>query len=586
MSIVRVWAPHLEAITIETDAPDDAGGGPSVAAMRAIDGGWWEAPEALAADSHYRFVLGDDHFPDPRSPRQPDGPQGWSQLVDHSTFAWTDHDWTGFPLAAAVLYELHVGTFSPEGTFDGVIGRLDDLADLGVTAIEIMPVATFPGARGWGYDGVNLFAPQETYGGPDGLRRLVDACHARHIAVVLDVVYNHLGPVGNSLHAFGPYFTDQYHSPWGDAVNLDGPGSDEVRRFIIDNALQWVVDYHVDGLRLDAVHALHDESAVHILDELGDAVHAAGRRAARTVWVIAESDLNDPRLVRSNEAYGYGLDAAWSDDFHHALHVALTGEQEGYYADFSGVDDLAEALTDVYVFGGKFAPSRERTHGTGVGDMDRSRFVCFAQNHDQIGNRATGERLAHMVTTARAEIAAALLLTSPFVPMLFQGEEWAASAPFQYFTDVDDEEVGNAVREGRRAEFAAFGWKPEDVPDPQDSATWERSRLDWSERQDGDHARVLDWYRHLIALRAEHTDLRDGRAFATVVQHGAGDEWLVIERCAVSVVVNLGDERAIPIRPGATVLLTNGDAPTITASNDDAAITLRRDRVAILVHTL
>ncbi len=583
MSVVRVWAPNVEAI--ELDTPD--GRHPMVAADDAPGkAGWWESTNDLGPDALYRFAVGEHTFADPRSPRQPGGPEGWSQTVDHSVFEWTDEDWSGFPLASAVVYELHVGTFSPEGTFDGVIGNLDELVDLGVTAIEIMPVATFPGERGWGYDGVNLYAPQETYGGPDGLRRLVDACHSRRVAVVLDVVYNHLGPVGNSLREFGPYFTSAHHSRWGDAVNLDGPGSDEVRRFIVDNALQWVLGYHVDGLRLDAVHALHDESAVHILDELGDQVHAAGRRTARTVWVIAESDLNDPRLVRSNEAYGYGLDAAWSDDFHHAVHVAMTGEQDGYYSDFTGLDDVAEAFNDVYVFGGKFAPSRERTHGRGVGDMDRSRFVCFVQNHDQIGNRATGERLAHLVSPERLEIAAAILLTSPFVPMLFQGEEWAASAPFQYFTDVDDEEVGNAVREGRRSEFAAFGWDPEDVPDPQDRETWNRSRLGWGERSEPLHARILDWYRRLIALRAEHTDLRDGRASATTVHHDSGSDGLVIERGTLSIVVNLGEPTSVAVRPDATVLMSNGDEPSpATDDGGECTVSVATDQVVILLHT-
>ena len=581
MSPIRVWAPAADSVELVT--PDDRR--PMSQSPVDTDRGWWESETDLGAGALYKFALADGLVPDPRSPRQPEGPGGWSQTVDHTLFEWSDGEWTGFPLAAAVIYELHVGTFSPAGTFDGAIDKLDELADLGVSAVEIMPVATFPGSRGWGYDGVNLWAPHEGYGGPDGLKRLVDACHARHLAVVLDVVYNHLGPVGNSLSRFGPYFTDAYHSPWGDAVNLDGPGSDEVRRFIIDNALQWILDYHVDGLRLDAVHALHDESAVHILEEIGEEVHAAGRRTGRTVWVIAESDLNDPRLVRSNEAYGYGLDAAWSDDFHHALHVALTGERDGYYGDFDGVDDLAEAIGNVYVFGGRFAPSRERTHGQGVGEMDRSRFVCFAQNHDQIGNRATGERLAHLVTPERAEIAAALLLTAPFVPMLFQGEEWAATAPFLYFTDIDDEEVGAAVREGRRAEFAAFGWAPEDVPNPQDPETWNRSRLDWSERDHPEHARILEWHRHLIGLRAEHPSLRDGRVPNTVVRHEAGSMVLVVERSELSVVVNLGEhEETIDVRPIAAVLVCNDASVAIGPGQSQESILLAPDTVAILTH--
>ncbi|MEO6125946.1 MAG: malto-oligosyltrehalose trehalohydrolase [Ilumatobacteraceae bacterium] len=567
----RVWAPTPTTVEFETEL--------GTSAMRPIDDGWWEG-DGLAADTAYRFVLDGEPSPDPRSPRQPDGPQGWSRTVDHSAFAWTDSGWTSFPLAAAVIYEMHVGTFSPEATFDGAIEKLDELVDLGITALEIMPIATFSGARGWGYDGVNLFAPHEAYGGPDGLRRLIDACHARQIAVIIDVVYNHLGPVGNSLHRFGPYFTANYHSPWGDAVNLDGSGSDQVRQFIIDNAMQWIVDYHADGLRLDAVHALHDESAIHILDELGEELHAAGRRLGRTVWVIAESDLNDPRLVRSNEAYGYGLDAAWSDDFHHAVHVVLTGERDGYYGDFTGLDDLAEALANVFVYSRRFAPSRGRTHGSGVGEMDRSRFVCFSQNHDQIGNRALGERLSHLVSQERAEIAAALTLTAPFVPMLFQGQEWAASAPFQYFTDIEDVEVGNAVREGRRSEFVAFGWDPESIPDPQDEATFRRSVLDWSERSEPAHARMLGWYRNLIALRATRPTLRDGRSWATTVRHDSHAGWLTIDRGGLTVAVNLGDAQVVPTRHADAVVLSN-DAGTMISAD---GVHLAADRVAIVSH--
>ncbi|MEO5725283.1 MAG: malto-oligosyltrehalose trehalohydrolase [Ilumatobacteraceae bacterium] len=577
MSNVRVWAPAVSVIELVT--PDDR------IALVAAGGGWWESAVALPAGTRYRFAIGGELLADPRSGRQPDGPQGWSQTVDHNAFAWHDSAWAGFPLAAAVIYELHVGTFSAEGTFDGVIGKLDELVALGITVVELMPVATFPGSRGWGYDGVNLFAPQETYGGPDGLKRLVDECHRRQLAVVLDVVYNHLGPVGNSLGRFGPYFTDAYRTPWGEAVNLDGPGSDEVRRLIIDNALMWILDYHVDGLRLDAVHAFHDASAVHILEQLGDEVHAVGRRTGRTVWVVAESDLNDPQLVRSSEAHGYGLDATWSDDFHHALHVTLTGERSGYYSDFEGVDDLADAIANVYVFRGRFAPTRGRTHGRSVGDMDRSRFVCFAQNHDQIGNRATGERLAHLLSPARTEIAAALLLTMPFVPMLFQGEEWAASSPFQYFTDIDDEEVGSAVREGRRAEFAAFGWTPEQVPDPQAYETFVRSRLNWEERSAPEHSRLLSWYKQLIALRAQHPTLRDGRAACTAVHHASGSGVLVIDRDEQSIVVNLSEQQAtVPVRPVVEVMLTNDAGIRVVERAAADEVVLAADRIAVIRH--
>ena len=577
MTMVALWAPIAEEVLVEQ--ADDGTRRP----LRKGTDGWWRDDRDQLAP--YWLVVDGQRVPDPRSRCQPDGLDGPTAIDDAAAFAWSDDAWRGSELADAVLYELHVGTFSPEGTFGGVAARLDHLSDLGVNAIELMPVATFPGRRGWGYDGALLGAVHHAYGDPDDLRRLVDACHARQMAVVLDVVYNHLGPTGNHLGAFGPYFTDRYPTPWGQAVNLDGPGSDEVRRFFIDNALQWVLDFHVDGLRLDAVHALRDGSAVHFLEQLADEVHAAVERHGRTVWVIAESDLNDPRLVRSNEAYGYGLDAAWSDDFHHALHVALTGEQEGYYGDFDGIDDLAEAISNVYVFGGRFAPSRERTHGQGVGDMDRSRFVCFAQNHDQIGNRATGERLAHLVSPQRTEIAAALLLTAPFVPMLFQGEEWAASTPFLYFTDIEDEDVGRAVRDGRRAEFASFGWDPEDVPNPQDPETWNRSRLDWSERDHPRHSRILRWYQQLIDLRREHPSLRDGRVPNTIVHHDPGSSVIVVERSELSVIVNLGDtDEAIDVRPIAAVVLSNDASVAIGPGQSQETILLAPDTIAILTH--
>ncbi len=457
----------------------------------------------------YAFSLdGGPPRPDPRSPRQPGGVSGPSRVVDHRRFAWTDAGWRGFHLPSAVLYELHVGTFSDEGTFDGALGRLDHLVDLGVDAVELLPVAAFPGRHGWGYDGVGLFSVHEPYGGPDGLKRLVDGCHARGIGVILDVVYNHLGPAGNHLGEFGPYFTDRYVTPWGEAVNFDGAGSDEVRAFVIGNALGWLRDHHVDGLRLDAVHAIVDTSATHVLEELAVAVEALSVEVGRPLWVIAESDLNDPRLVTSREAGGFGLHAQWSDDFHHALHVSLTGERVGYYEDFEPAD-LATALADVFVYAGRHSVSRGRRHGRGVGDLPRSRFVVYAQNHDQIGNRAKGERLCHLVSPDGARRAAEAVLGAPNVPMLFQGEEWGASSPFQYFTDHEDAELGRAVSDGRRREFAAFGWDPDDVPDPQDPATFERSKLDWSELGREPHAELLAWHKALIARRRARAG-RDG----------------------------------------------------------------------------
>jgi maltooligosyltrehalose trehalohydrolase len=497
----RVWAPSAAEVEL-----DDAGAAPAARVpMHRRHDGWWEV-ESDAVE--YGFVVdGDGPFPDPRSPWQPWGVHGPSRVLDHDAFAWTDAGWRGVYLPGAVLYELHVGTFTPEGTFDAAIERLDHLADLGVDAVEVMPVAEFSGERGWGYDGVDLFAPHHAYGGPDGLKAFVDACHGRGIGVVMDVVYNHLGPAGNHLGRFGPYFTDRHRTNWGDAVNFDGPLSGEVRRFVVDNALMWLRDYHGDGLRLDAVHAIADESALHILEELAAGVEELAALVRRPLFLVAESDLNDPRFVRPRDAGGYGLDASWADEWHHALHAVLTGETDGYYEDFGSLDLLAKALRQAWVYAGDWSPHRRRVHGRPPVGLDGWQFVVCTQNHDQVGNRATGERLSHLVSPGRLRIAAALLLTSPFVPMLFQGEEWAASTPFQYFTDHDDADLGMAVTEGRRNEFAHFGWDPSAVPDPQDPATFERSKLRWDEAR----GELLEWYRALIALRRSRPDLTDGR---------------------------------------------------------------------------
>src|SRR5579875_1558141 len=401
-SELRVWAPGHERV----EAVLDDGRVP----MQPEGGGWWRAEVAGGHGTRYRLsVDAGPPRPDPRSPWQPEGVGGPSAVVDHDRFAWTDTAWRGARLASCVLYELHVGTFTPEGTFDAAIQRLDDLVELGVGAVELLPVAEFPGVRGWGYDGVLLYAPHHAYGGPEGLKRLVDAAHRRGLAVVLDVVYNHLGPSGNHLAEFGPYFTDRYTTPWGAAVNVDGAGSDEVRRFVIDNACMWLEDYHVDGLRLDAVHAIVDMSALHVLEELALTVAELANRTGRQRWLIAESDRNDPRLVRSREAGGYGLDASWSDEFHHALHSALTGERDGYYADFGHLAHVARAVEDAWVYGRDYSPFRDRHHGLPAGDLPGGRFVTFLQNHDQIGNRAVGERLAALAPPGRVAAGAALL---------------------------------------------------------------------------------------------------------------------------------------------------------------------------------
>jgi maltooligosyltrehalose trehalohydrolase len=476
-----VWAPR--ATTVELVGP----AGPR--RMAPAGDGWFRSAGPLAPGTDYAFSLdGGEPRPDPRSPWQPAGVHGPSRTVDQDSFEWTDAGWRGFELCTAVLYELHVGTFTREGTFDGVVGKLDHLASLGVDAVELMPVAAFPGRHGWGYDGVALYAPHEPYGGPSGLARLVDACHARGLGVLIDVVYNHLGPSGNYLAEFGPYFTDRYRTPWGDAVNLDGPGCREVRRFLIDNALMWLRDYHADGLRLDAVHAIFDSSPVHFLEELALEVAALAEVEDRRFWVVAESETTDPRVVRPRQEGGYGLDAVWHDDFHHALHVALTGEHDGYYASFRGARDLSTVLEGGSVRGEPAPPTR---------------LVAFSQNHDQVGNRARGERLVHLVGDQGARLAATLVLQSPFVPLLFMGEEWGASTPFQYFTDHDDPELARAVSAGRRREFEAFGWAPSDVPDPQDPATFERSKLRWEEIAEPPHRDLLDWYREFIRLRRQ-----------------------------------------------------------------------------------
>jgi maltooligosyltrehalose trehalohydrolase len=537
------WAPLAERVAVRV------GGRDVPAEQRAR--GWWAAEAEAAPGDDYWVVVDGDALPDPRSPWQPEGVDGPSRLVDHDAFAWTDAGWSAPPLSSAVVYELHVGTFSPEGTFDGVAARLDHLVELGVTTVELCPVAEFPGRRGWGYDGVDLWAPHHAYGGPEGMKRLVDACHRRGLAVVLDVVYNHFGPYGNHTGRFGPYVTDRYSTPWGGAVNFDGADSEPVRRFFVENALMWLRDYHVDGLRLDAVHAIVDMSATHVLEELADEVRALEARAGRHLFLIAESDLNDPRLVRAPEAGGYGLDAQWSDDFHHALHVALTGEQDGYYADFAGLGDVATALARAFVYAGDYSEHRRRRHGRAPTGLSGHRFLAYAQNHDQVGNRARGERISQLAGHRLAQVAAAVVLTSPFVPMLFQGEEWAAPAPFQYFTDHPDPDLADAVRRGRQEEFAAFGWAPDDVPDPQDPATFERSRLDWDEVGRSPHREVLDWYRTLVHLRRSQPALADGRLDRVGVAVDERERWLRVERGPVTVVANLaGEHRRVPVAEG------------------------------------
>jgi maltooligosyltrehalose trehalohydrolase len=543
-----VWAPDATSVEV-------AAGGRRYAMTPAVRAGWWTG-EGEGED--YGFVLdGEGPFPDPRSPWQPDGVHGLSRAYDHTRFAWTDGLWRGRPLAGSVVYELHTGTFTPEGTFDSAIQRLDHLVDLGVDTVELMPVAAFPGRNGWGYDGVALWAVHDPYGGPDGLKRFVDACHGRGLAVVLDVVYNHLGPSGNYLGRYGPYFTDAHQTPWGPAVNLDRPGSDEVRAFIVENALMWLRDYHLDGLRLDAVHALQDGRALHILEELAIAVDGLRAQTGRELSLVAESDLGDPRLVTSREAGGYGLDAQWNDDFHHAVHAALTGERQGYYGDFGSMDALAKTMTRVFFHDGTWSSFRGRSHGRPVDRLRTPghRFFGFIQNHDQVGNRATGDRISAALSPGLLKVGAGLLLTSPFTPMLFMGEEWGAGTPWCFFTDHVEPELARAVSEGRRREFATHGWASEDVPDPQAPETFRRSLLDWDEREKPPHRELLEWYRALIALRRSCPELTDTRLTEVSVRHG--DAWIVVYRGSVRIAANLGTE---PVRlPDGELLLASAD---------------------------
>lgn len=498
-----VWAPFATTVELHLTAPTERR-----LAMKPLTGGWFQAVcEGIEAGARYLYRLDNGgEYPDPASRSQPEGVHAPSELIDDS-FDWTDDQWRGIPLADSIFYELHTGTFTPEGTFDAAAAHLDYLRSLGITTIELMPVGQFPGSRNWGYDGVYPFAVQNSYGGAAGLRRFVDAAHGHGLAVIMDVIYNHLGPEGNYFSQFGPYFTDRYHTPWGRAVNFDGEDSAGVRNFVIRNAVGWVTEFHLDGLRLDAVHAIYDRSPKHILQELAEAVHDAARRLGRSIHVIAESDLNEPALVESAAAGGYGLDAQWSDDFHHALHSLLTGERSGYYRDFGSTGDLVKALNEGFVFSGGHSAHRARAHGKPGGHLPVERFVVCAQNHDQTGNRMLGDRFGSLLPFEKQKLAAGVLLLAPYLPLLFMGEEWGETAPFLYFVSHSDPDLIEAVRQGRRREFAAFAWQGE-VPDPQSPETFNRSRIHHELRQERDHARLLALYRELIALRKRLPALR------------------------------------------------------------------------------
>jgi maltooligosyltrehalose trehalohydrolase len=558
-----VWAPRARSVELQLVepttrriplAPGPAGHHAAVVAD-------------VAPGTLYTFRLdGGDPLPDPASRLQPRGVHGPSAVVD-SRFEWTDAAFRPVALRDTIFYELHVGTFTAAGTFEAAIERLDELVDLGVTTVELMPVAQFPGARNWGYDGVFAHAVQSSYGGPRGLQRLVDACHARGLSVALDVVYNHLGPEGNCLGAFAPYFNERYSTPWGPALNFDGPWSDEVRRYFIESALYFVTDHHIDVFRVDAIHSVLDTSARPFLQEYAAAVRRRGEELGRRVAVVAESDLNDSRVLLAAELGGHGMDAQWSDDFHHAIHAVMTGERTGYYEDFGHIDDVARALRDGFVYAGHYSRHRKRRHGNSARWCRGDQLVVALQNHDQVGNRATGDRLTAQLSPAELRLAACALLLSPYVPLLFMGEEYGETAPFQYFTSHSEPELAEAVRAGRRAEFAAFGWSAADVPDPQAEATFARSRVDPRLADRPPHRGLRALYRELIRLRRHHPVLRGGdrdRLEVTV----AGERALLVrrwsDRAAVVAALNFGERPAavaVPA-PAATwrLLLSSEDA--------------------------
>lgn len=559
-----VWAPNAKQVALQVGdreldmVPADRGPGAE---------GWWTAPDAPATgDVDYGYKLdGEGPLPDPRSRRLPEGVHKRSRTFDPAAHAWQDSGWQGRELQGAVIYELHLGTFTPEGTLDAAIGKLDYLAELGVDFIELLPVNAFNGTHNWGYDGVQWYAVHEGYGGPAAYQRFVDAAHAAGIGVIQDVVYNHLGPSGNYLPNFGPYLNQGDANTWGDSVNLDGPGSDVVREYILDNAAMWLRDYHVDGLRLDAVHALRDERAVHLLEELGALGDAIAAETGLPKTLIAESDLNNPRLLYPRSDNGYGLTGQWSDDFHHAVHVAVSGETEGYYADFESLEVLAKVLKDGFLHDGSYSSFRGRHHGRPINSdlVHPSALVVCNQNHDQIGNRAVGDRLAQSLSYGRLAVAAVLTLTSPYTPMLFMGEEFGATTPWQFFTSHPEPELGKATAEGRIKEFERMGWDPAVVPDPQDPETFKRSLLDWSQTSGGDHARLLELYRALIALRREYPELAGLGFTATDVDFDGDAGWLRFRRGSVEVLLNFTDNAVELNVPAGNLLLATEDATAL-----------------------
>jgi maltooligosyltrehalose trehalohydrolase len=521
-----VWAPFKNEVSLKIITPEE-----KTLSMQKDDRGYWYA-EVAAVPPGTRYVFQLDKSatrPDPASHFQPEGVHGPSAVVDHEEFQWGDSDWKGVRQEECILYEIHTGTFTPEGTFKAIIPRLGELKDLGITAIEIMPVAQFPGDRNWGYDGVYPYAVQNSYGGPNGLKELVSRCHAAGIGVVLDVVYNHIGPEGNYFGDFAPYFSDRYGTFWGKAINFDDRYSSEVRNYFIQNALHWFERYHIDALRLDAVHAIFDMSAKHFLEELSERVDECARKHGRSFLLIAESDLNDVRIIRQRKRHGYGIHAQWCDDFHHALHALLTGEKNGYYEDFGKIEHLKGGMKNGFYYSWTYSRYRKRYFGSATSQCEAEQFIVFSQNHDQVGNRADGKRLSELVSFDALKLAAGAVILSPFIPLFFMGEEYGEKSPFLYFVSHSDEKLIDAVREGRRGEFSAFGMQ-EDYPDPQDAKTFLCSKLLWNRRKEGEHRLLLDFYTELIRIRKRIPALSTLNKDSVIVEGVEEDELLILRR--------------------------------------------------------
>lgn len=564
MTDFGVWAPKPELVRLDVDG--------DVHPMTRAKDGWWHASVDAAPDARYGYLLDDDPtvLPDPRSPRQPEGVHARSQLWDPSAATWTDTGWAGRSVDGAVIYELHLGTFTAAGTLDAAIDKLDYLVDLGVDFVELMPVNSFAGSHGWGYDGVLWYSVHEPYGGPDALVRFVDACHAKGLGVLIDAVFNHLGPSGNYLPRFGPYLSSA-SNPWGEGINIADADSDEVRRYIIGCALRWMRDFHADGLRLDAVHALVDTTAIHILEELATETDWLAQQLGRPLSLIAESDLNDPRLITARDRGGYGLTAQWADDIHHAIHTAVSGERQGYYGDFGSLATLAHTLRQGFFHAATYSSFRRRRHGRPLDTTQKSgipatRLVAYTCTHDQVGNRALGDRPSQNLTGGQLAIKAALALGSPYTTMLFMGEEYAASTPFQFFSSHPEPELARATAEGRKAEFAEHGWdasRKGEIPDPQDPETFARSKLNWAEVDTGEHARLRRLYRDLIALRRTDPDLADPWLEHLTVDYDEDQGWIAVSRGRLRIVCNLGAE-PVRVPVGGDVVLA-WEEPTVDA---------------------